>query len=253
MPDVDTVLFLRPTESATLFLQQLGRGLRRTRDKAVLTVLDFVGHHRKEFRFDQRLRALTGETRRGLERTIERGLPVPAVRLPDRHGPPVPADRAREHSRPGRQPLAADGRGAARRTATRILPTFLQRVRPRAVRRPSRGHLVDELRRDGRAADATGGAEAAAQTCARPRPRRRPSPGEAIGSLLADDAPAYADLNPAEQRLAEMLFFSLWPGGGGHASIEAGLSGSGASRPRATSSESVIDLAFERAPHVTIA
>ena len=43
LPDVDTVLFLRPTESATVFLQQLGRGLRRTRDKAVLTVLDFVG------------------------------------------------------------------------------------------------------------------------------------------------------------------------------------------------------------------
>ena len=52
IPDVDTVLFLRPTESATIFLQQLGRGLRRTPDKAVLTVLDFVGHHRKEFRFD---------------------------------------------------------------------------------------------------------------------------------------------------------------------------------------------------------
>ena len=49
------MLFLRPTESATVFLQQLGRGLRRTRDKAVLTVLDFVGYHRKEFRFDQKL------------------------------------------------------------------------------------------------------------------------------------------------------------------------------------------------------
>ena len=60
IPDVDTVLFLRPTESATVFLQQLGRGLRRTHDKAVLTVLDFVGHHRKEFRFDQQARALTG-------------------------------------------------------------------------------------------------------------------------------------------------------------------------------------------------
>ncbi len=52
IPDVDTVLFLRPTESATIFLQQLGRGLRRTPHKAVLTVLDFVGYHRKEFRFD---------------------------------------------------------------------------------------------------------------------------------------------------------------------------------------------------------
>ena len=75
VPDVDTVLFLRPTESATIFLQQLGRGLRRTRDKAVLTVLDFVGHHRKEFRFDLKLRALTGQSRRELERDIERGFP----------------------------------------------------------------------------------------------------------------------------------------------------------------------------------
>ncbi len=75
LPDVDTVLFLRPTESATIFLQQLGRGLRRTRDKAVLTVLDFVGYHRKEFRFDAKLRALTGHTRRGLEREIQREFP----------------------------------------------------------------------------------------------------------------------------------------------------------------------------------
>ena len=75
LPAVDTVLFLRPTESATIFLQQLGRGLRRTPDKAVLTVLDFVGHHRKEFRFDMKLRALTGQTRRGLQREIQRGFP----------------------------------------------------------------------------------------------------------------------------------------------------------------------------------
>ena len=43
LPEVDTVLFLRPTESATVFLQQLGRGLRRCQDKACLTVLDFIG------------------------------------------------------------------------------------------------------------------------------------------------------------------------------------------------------------------
>lgn len=75
LPDVDTVLFLRPTESATIFLQQLGRGLRRTSTKPVLTVLDFVGHQRKEFRFDIKLRALTGHTRRGLEREIQRDFP----------------------------------------------------------------------------------------------------------------------------------------------------------------------------------
>jgi superfamily II DNA or RNA helicase len=62
VPVVDTLLLLRPTDSPTLFLQQLGRGLRRTVGKTVCTVLDFVGHHRKEFRFDRRDRA--GHTRR---------------------------------------------------------------------------------------------------------------------------------------------------------------------------------------------
>jgi superfamily II DNA or RNA helicase len=51
LPEVDTLLLLRPTSSATLFLQQLGRGLRRTPGKAVLTVLDFIGQHRREYRF----------------------------------------------------------------------------------------------------------------------------------------------------------------------------------------------------------
>ncbi|MBP9035191.1 MAG: DUF3427 domain-containing protein, partial [Pseudomonadales bacterium] len=46
IPSVNSVLFLRPTESATLFLQQLGRGLRLSPGSEVLTVLDFVGHHR---------------------------------------------------------------------------------------------------------------------------------------------------------------------------------------------------------------
>lgn len=75
LPEVDTVLFLRPTESSTLFLQQLGRGLRRLPGKAVLTALDFVGHHRKEFRFDRKLRALTGITRGDLKDNVEKGFP----------------------------------------------------------------------------------------------------------------------------------------------------------------------------------
>ena len=75
LPSVDTVLFLRPTESATVFLQQLGRGLRLAPNKPVLTALDFVGHQRKEFRFDVRYRALTGATRRGLAHQVEQGFP----------------------------------------------------------------------------------------------------------------------------------------------------------------------------------
>ncbi len=75
VPNVDTVLMLRPTESPTLFLQQLGRGLRKVKDKPFCTVLDFVGTHRKEFRFDRRFRALLGGSRRDVERAVQLRFP----------------------------------------------------------------------------------------------------------------------------------------------------------------------------------
>lgn len=47
---VDMVMFLRPTESPIVFLQQLGRGLRKCRGKEFLTVLDFIGNYEKAVR-----------------------------------------------------------------------------------------------------------------------------------------------------------------------------------------------------------
>lgn len=75
IPQVDTLLMLRPTDSATLFMQQLGRGLRKSQGKTVCTVLDFVGHHRKEFRFDRRLGAILTGSRKQLIDQIEQGFP----------------------------------------------------------------------------------------------------------------------------------------------------------------------------------
>jgi superfamily II DNA or RNA helicase/HKD family nuclease len=75
LPDVDTVLFLRPTESATVFLQQLGRGLRKSEKKDCLTVLDFIGNASRKFRFDLRYRAIVGGTRHGVIQQIEDGFP----------------------------------------------------------------------------------------------------------------------------------------------------------------------------------
>jgi superfamily II DNA or RNA helicase len=75
IPNVDTLLLLRPTDSPTLFLQQLGRGLRKAMGKSACTVLDFVGSHRKEFRFDRRLRALLGGSRADVERQVREGFP----------------------------------------------------------------------------------------------------------------------------------------------------------------------------------
>lgn len=76
IPSVDTVLFLRPTESATLYLQQLGRGLRLHEDKSCLTVLDFIGRANRSFRFDRRFRALMGGgTRAEVSKAVEDGFP----------------------------------------------------------------------------------------------------------------------------------------------------------------------------------
>jgi superfamily II DNA or RNA helicase len=76
VPEIDTVLFLRPTESATVFLQQLGRGLRRTNEKDCLTVLDFIGNAHRNFRFDLRYRAITGATRAEVVKQVEEGFPL---------------------------------------------------------------------------------------------------------------------------------------------------------------------------------
>ncbi|MEI6623374.1 MAG: DEAD/DEAH box helicase, partial [Actinomycetes bacterium] len=46
VPEIDTVLMLRPTQSPVLFLQQIGRGLRRAEGKDALSIIDFVGNHR---------------------------------------------------------------------------------------------------------------------------------------------------------------------------------------------------------------
>ena len=74
-PEVDTLLMLRPTQSATVFLQQLGRGLRLSEDKPCCTILDFIGLQHRRFRFDLKYRALTSTTRRTLQQGIENGFP----------------------------------------------------------------------------------------------------------------------------------------------------------------------------------
>ncbi|MEI9951903.1 MAG: DUF3427 domain-containing protein [Pseudomonadota bacterium] len=76
LPYVDTLLLLRPTQSSSLFLQQLGRGLRHHPHKSTCVVLDFIGHHRAEFRFDLTYAALTGLPRSGLVKALEHGFPL---------------------------------------------------------------------------------------------------------------------------------------------------------------------------------
>ena len=76
LPEVNTVLFLRPTESLTVFLQQLGRGLRLAEGKDCLTVLDFIGQANRHYRFEEKFDALLSKTRSGgLKKEIDKGFP----------------------------------------------------------------------------------------------------------------------------------------------------------------------------------
>lgn len=73
IPQINTVLFLRPTESLTVFLQQLGRGLRICEGKDCLTVLDFIGQSNKNYNFADKFRALIGKTKNSVETYVKDG------------------------------------------------------------------------------------------------------------------------------------------------------------------------------------
>jgi superfamily II DNA or RNA helicase/HKD family nuclease len=250
LPDVDTVLFLRPTESATIFLQQLGRGLRRAKDKAVLTALDFVGHHRKEFRFDVRYRALTGATRKELERQIERGFPfLPSgsqIVLDEQTQQTVLANIRSQVTNRWSQMVAE-----LRSYGDRDLPSFLDEsgIDLADVLRGDRSWT--RLRRDAGLPTRAGG-ELEVALLKRVRALAHVDDAERAETylrLLAQDAPAYQDLSAREQSLARMLFFSLWPNGGGFTSYDEGLDAlrdEGAARDEL---RTIVEMAFEETRH----
>ena len=127
LPFVDTLLLLRPTQSATLFLQQLGRGLRHHPGKSSCLVLDFIGQHRDEFRFDTTISAITGIPRARLRKAVEEGFPY----LPSGCGfqlDSVARDeilRSLRATLAGAKRLASDLRELSTETGRPSLSTFL--------------------------------------------------------------------------------------------------------------------------------
>lgn len=226
VPEVDTVLFLRPTESATVFLQQLGRGLRRTAGKACLTVLDFVGRHDRRFRWDVRYQALTGATRRELVHQIERGFPfLPAgssIQL-DRvarelilenvkaqvttRRPELVAELRSVGDVPLSEYLLAAGRDPADLLSGRRSWTTLRREAGFSVPSPGPDE-VSLLRRTSRFLHV--------DDHERLRVWRQ--------VLATDVPPTMEGLGKSQERLLLMLFFSLWPDGGKFADYAAGWS-----------------------------
>ena len=221
IPSVDTVLFLRPTESATLFLQQLGRGLRRSHGKAVLTALDFVGIQRAEFRFDTRFRALIGSSRRALTEAVDKDFPLlPAgsqILLDEVVQAQVVASLQRQ-LRVTMNDLVRE----LRNTPQSDLQHFLreQNLELSDVLRNNPTRTWTTLQRAvGRVVPPPGPQEP--QLLRRVRALAHvddPVRAQAYLRLLADPGD-----DAVPEALAAMLFFSLWPDGGGFDSIRAGL------------------------------
>jgi hypothetical protein len=253
VPQVDTVLFLRPTESATVFLQQLGRGLRRVSGKACLTALDFVGHHRQQFRWDVRYRALTGFSRGDLIHEIERGFPfLPAgssIRL-DRVAKDLVLQNVKSQVTLRRPQLVNDIRSYGDLTLREYLResgrepgliyprqswTSLRRAaglplpppglnEDRLLKRTSRFLHVDDQ--------------------ARLRVWKE--------TLSADDPPRMEARSQKEQRLLRMLFFTVWPDGGGFADYSTGWDHLWANLAVRNEIIQVLEVAADRIAHVPL-
>jgi superfamily II DNA or RNA helicase/HKD family nuclease len=222
IPDVNTLLLLRPTQSATIFLQQLGRGLRRTADKPVLTVLDFIGQQRKEFRFDLKYRALTGASRASLERQVENGfafLPSGCELVLDRVARQVVLENVKRQLKLNRKQLIQEvrshgdlelapwltesgreltdvfctGSWTGLRRAAGLDPSVSSATEDALLRRTAAFAHVDDVER------------------------------ATLYTRLVTQPVVYEELWEREQRFARMLFFSLWPNGGGFTSYQAGF------------------------------
>lgn len=225
LPQVDTVLFLRPTQSSTIFLQQLGRGLRRAPGKAVLTVLEFIGQHRREFRFDVRYRALTGANRAGLVRQIEHGfpfLPAGSQIVLDRVAQDIVLDNVKRQVDLRRPQLVADVRSHGDLDLAEYLRESgreLADVYPKG-----RGSWT-EVRRDAGLSTARPGPKEGALLKRMPALLHVDDPERAAtySRLAAPDGASYHELTEREQRLGRMLFFTLWPDAEGFGQYEEGL------------------------------
>ncbi|EPH39248.1 hypothetical protein STRAU_7699 [Streptomyces aurantiacus JA 4570] len=252
IPDIDTLLLLRPTESATLFLQQLGRGLRRTPDKDVLTVLDFIGQHRKEFRFENQFRALTNLTRKRLLNSLEQGFPM----LPSRCEIILEPKAKQTIIGNIKEQLNVNATALAREVSTYAemrLSTYLEES-GREIKEVYRGGNGNSwtrlLRRANLLTDAAPHGELdllkriASFLHVDDKERI-----EAYQRLLADDAPMYDALPPREQAYARMLFFNFWDKAGGYSSYQEGLSSLLKHKPVREELRQVLDHCLALADH----
>jgi superfamily II DNA or RNA helicase/HKD family nuclease len=221
VPDVDCVLLLRPTASATVFTQQLGRGLRRAAGKSHLTVIDLIGQHRREFRFEDRLRAIL-DTRRG-----------PIIDQVANDFPFLPAGCTVDLDRQSREIVLNNLRAAVRRSRWATLVSDL-RAEPDDTRLGEfldrHDHRVEDVYRSGSWTRLRRDAGRTTSSAADPVLEERTL--RALGrlthiddpervafyseQLLGTGPPSWRDLDERHKRLVTMLAWGLGSGAGGH-------------------------------------
>ncbi|YCI73414.1 DUF3427 domain-containing protein [Arthrobacter sp. R1-13] len=239
LAQVDTILMLRPTQSATIFLQQLGRGLRRAEGKAVLTVMDFIGQQRREFRFDLRYRALTGYGRKELEKAVEDEfpyLPSGSQIVLDRVAQKVVLDNVKAQLRFDKVQLVRDIASYAETELEAYLEQSGNDLK--SIYRSTRDSWTGYLRQAGLIAGFSpletvlrGRVQELTDTKEKKLLGRMAAlihvddqeRAEAYSMLVDLDAPRYAELGMREQTFARMLFYTFWDDGGGFQTYDAGL------------------------------
>jgi superfamily II DNA or RNA helicase/HKD family nuclease len=227
VPDVDCLLLLRPTASATVFAQQLGRGLRRTQRKSHLTVIDMIGQHRREFRWDERLRAIVDERHGSVKRQLENDFPfLPAgctIDL-DRQSRELVLDNLKDAVRHSRwATLRDDLRGEPGAVS---LAEFLERHDHRLEDVYRQERTWTQLRREaGRATPAAADhtlESIALRGASRLTHVDDPERFAFYTQLLRRSRPPReAELNERERRLVRMLAWGLGSGQSGRRSLDA--------------------------------
>jgi superfamily II DNA or RNA helicase/HKD family nuclease len=253
IPDVDTLLLLRPTNSATVFLQQLGRGLRRTETKPVLTVLDFIGQHRAEFRFEEQFRALTNLSRNRLVEHIERDfpqLPSGSQIILEGKSKDLILDNIRTQLGATVKTLVKE----VKEYSTPRLADYLRESR-REIKELYKGDnsWTTVLRRAGLLEESVPQGESALLKRAHAFLHvDDPERAQAYLRLLEDEAPPYSELGPADQAYARMLFFNLWDNAGGFTSYQEGLESLRTQQAVRDELQQLLSYVIEQADHLPI-
>jgi len=219
LPDVDTLLLLRPTQSPVLFQQQIGRGLRLAKDKTSCLIMDFVGRYRETFRFDRLLQPLTGLARRQLIEEAEAGFPT------------LPPGCLIQFEKVARERVLENLRRVTAQNWRRITGEFRAYLALPGKRNPTLGAFLSDqgleladLYRPQEPSGWTGLRRTAGMDLGEPGPRESWL-GKRFGDLLHADDPKYLQLwrkvaqptceyqtlDGLDQRRTQMLAYQLYP------------------------------------------